>query len=509
MNEKLDKALDEISDDKIAEAAEAKRVHPIRWASAIAAVLATAILGTSLYAPRATSDEAPDNDAAPSYGYSTNGETAQQPAFTTPDYGSALLAAPVYPEMAPYPDESKYLESDNWDAFDLEYEAWREDQKAQRDQPAGYADSLDSYFSDSIPTLLSGSDSENAVCSPLNIYMALALLAETTDGESRQQILGLLGADSIDVLRTQAGQVWNAHYMADSASTCLLANSLWLDAELTYDMSTVKTLADSYYASVFQGDLGTETMDQMLRDWLNEQTGGLLQEQTQELSMDPDTWLALASTIYFRAKWNSEFNEDRNTEDIFHAPDGDKTVTYMNRTDSYGPYYWGDDFGAVRLGLEDGSCMWLILPDEGLTPGDLLESGKALAMVMAGAGGYENQKSIMVNIRLPKFDVRANMDLAGKLQELGITDVFSDATADFTPILPELGQDCWLDSVSHAARVKIDEEGVEAAAYTVMLTCGAGMPPEDEIDFILDRPFLFVITSHDNLPLFAGVVNDP
>ena len=52
-----------------------------------------------------------------------------------------------------------------------------------------------------------------------------------------------------------------------------------------------------------------------------------------------------------------------------------------------------------------------------------------------------------------------------------------------------------------------DEEGVTAAAYTVMLMCGAGMPPMEEMDFILDRPFLFVITSRDNLPLFAGVVN--
>ena len=32
---------------------------------------------------------------------------------------------------------------------------------------------------------------------------------------------------------------------------------------------------------------------------------------------------------------------------------------------------------------------------------------------------------------------------------------------------------------------------------------------EQEIDFILDRPFLFAITSQDGLPLFVGVVNQP
>ena len=37
----------------------------------------------------------------------------------------------------------------------------------------------------------------------------------------------------------------------------------------------------------------------------------------------------------------------------------------------------------------------------------------------------------------------------------------------------------------------------------------AAMPPEDEMDFTLDRPFLFVITNAGGLPLFAGIVNHP
>ena len=50
---------------------------------------------------------------------------------------------------------------------------------------------------------------------------------------------------------------------------------------------------------------------------------------------------------------------------------------------------------------------------------------------------------------------------------------------------------------------------MEAAAFTVLATAGAAMPPKDEVDFVVDRPFLFVITGADSLPLFAGVVNHP
>jgi len=43
----------------------------------------------------------------------------------------------------------------------------------------------------------------------------------------------------------------------------------------------------------------------------------------------------------------------------------------------------------------------------------------------------------------------------------------------------------------------------------VIAMCGSAMPPSEEVDFVADRPFLFVITGRDGLPLFVGVVNQP
>ena len=67
----------------------------------------------------------------------------------------------------------------------------------------------------------------------------------------------------------------------------------------------------------------------------------------------------------------------------------------------------------------------------------------------------------------------------------------------------------FLSSAKHAVRVAIDEEGVTAAAYTVMMEAGAAEPPDEEIDFTLDRPFVFAITARSGLPLFVGIVNAP
>ena len=84
--------------------------------------------------------------------------------------------------------------------------------------------------------------------------------------------------------------------------------------------------------------------------------------------------------------------------------------------------------------------------------------------------------------------------------------MLSPYTADFSPLTSQEG--LCLTQAQHGVRVKADEEGVAAAAYTIM-TNGAGMPPEEEVEFVLNRPFLFVITSNDGLPLFVGAVYRP
>ena len=41
-------------------------------------------------------------------------------------------------------------------------------------------------------------------------------------------------------------------------------------------------------------------------------------------------------------------------------------------------------------------------------------------------------------------------------------------------------------------------------AYTEMAMSGAGAPPEDEIDFTLDRPFLFALTDAQACPSLSA-----
>ena len=417
-----------------------------------------------------------------------------------------MIVKASYPVQVQFPDADDY--HDDWEKYNEQWDLWREDAQQRR---AGQVDNdvLADFLTTAVPELLTGTVG-NEVCSPVNIYMALAMLSEVTHGNTRAEIFQTLGVYSLEEMREKAAKVWNTAYRNDGAVTSILASSLWMDEELDYNSETVQALADNYYASSYKGEMGSDSMNTALRSWINEQTGGLLEQQASDLELSPETILALASTVYFRAKWSQEFNPDRTTEGEFVilSPDGGTIPCEFMNSSGTNTYYWSDNFGAVSCRLENGGKMWFIRPDheEGVSVASLLDDPTTMEFILAD-GNWENSKFLVVNFSVPKFDVAGEKDLVNALRNLGITDVFDPSAADFTPITSSDG--VFVSEVDHAARVAIDEEGVTAAAYTVIPAPGGARPPDEEMDFILDKPFVFAITGETGLPLFMGVVNTP
>ena len=470
-HEKLNDALNEISNQRLAEALAAKKQRPY-WIAAIAAVLAIAIFTFSLVYPFAVPVKA--------IGVASQPRNATFPQETDYRTRKELLAAMV---------------------------AWREADALRKTNLTAGLPGLSEFSAKGSVEFLSGSDS-NLLWSPANAYIGLAMLSELTGGNTRQQLLDLLGCKDLTALRGQVSAIWETVYSADDNESITLANSLWLQNSLQYKKEAVDALAYHYYASSFQGDLGSTDVNEAIGDWLNTNTSGLLETYTDNIQLSPETVFVLYSTVYFQSKWDQEFQSANNTVSSFCAPSGDREVTYMNQTTTM-DYYWGNTYGAVSLNLKNGSRMWFILPNEGLTPEDVLKSEEYSDMLLSSR--EEDRKTVRVNLSVPKFDVSGMQDLREGLETLGITDVFSPENADFSTInVTNKVQSIpvFATAVNQAVRVQIDEEGVAAAAYVEIPEAGAAMPPKETIDFILDRPFLFVITKQD-IPLFAGVVNTP
>lgn len=492
--ELLEEALDLIHDEYLLEAAACKKRRFLPWIGSVAAVLALIIVLQFLQVPVALQAQA-----------------------------VVLAEAPrveSQPQIADYPDIA------TWRA---ENEQWVRERKLLCLTTQAAAAQMEPFIFESFQTFL-GDTQENQLFSPVNAYLGLAMTAELTGGETRQQLLEVLGTEDPEELRSHASALWEMIYMRTgnevSYTQCVpngasenggtatvyvrenhevssLANSLWLDEQLDYNHRPMAALARYYYASVYQQDLSSLQASKDIQTWLSQNTGGLLEVSSEDLKLPDETLIALYSTIYFRSRWTDAFSEVSNTKGIFHGTAGDTVATFMNQHHYQTYYYFARDFGAVVLELKNGSKMWFFLPDEGKTVNDILDDQQYLDLLTAEDGQWGSRKYMLVNLSVPKFDILTTTDLRSGLEAMGITHLFDPARADFSP---SLNTPACLASAIQSIQVAVDEKGVTAAAYIALPTPGSAQPPKEIIEFVLDRPFLFVITK-DQIPLFAGVIN--
>lgn len=447
--------------------------------------------------------------------------------------GNVQLAA------ARYPEADERMENVYWTLYEKEFglgpfsEAEASPSPVQEDSSAYCSarrllenwdeafSQFQQFFGSSARQLLQGTGEEsydqnpNKIYSPLNLYLALSMAAEITGGSSRQQILDLLESPGIEELRDQSKGLWALSCQEEDGAYCRAHNSMWLSNRVDYRQSTLDLLAEEHFADSFRGDPGTEEYDRLLQDWVNEHTGGLLQEQAGGLHMERDMGITLMSALEYHAPWISPFNPEQNTQQTFHGLDGDVEQEFMHDT-GRNSYYRGEHFGAVAKSLNHPDQMLFILPDEGYTPQDLLAEDSDLWDFLEAISrestfftdeGWENTEWVELHFGVPKFDVSSHLDLMEGLKALGVTEALDLERSDFSPLTSQYP--AVITEASHACRVMIDEEGCTGASYVDLgVACGDDNADPRELYFTLDRPFLFVLYNR-YVPLYMGVVNQP
>ena len=476
--EKIYDAIGLVDDDLISDAENIviKQKKKKWWIPTVAAGLAAAIVLCAIFLPDSKN----------------NGFTISPVNLT-----AYAIKEAEYPECVAYPDE----QSENYFEEEKHWRQYREQLEG------GYNSDMntDAFFKNSFQAFLKDSDGENKVYSPLNIYFTLGMLAELTEGNTRKEILDVLSEKSIDELRKKANAIWRANYYDDQRITSILSSSLWLNENLSFNEKTLERIADTYYASSYKGKMGSEEFNSALVSWLNSSTKNLLKQETNEIFMTKYTALAVASTIYFKAAWEFEFNKIATKKETFYLENGTTEKDFMKMSRQNTAVYYGDGFTAARLSLKGSGYMYFILPDKGISTEKVLSGSDAVELVIKG-DAFKNKREGMVNFSIPKFDATAQFDLTKELKKLGINDAFSRLKADFTPISEE---NLFVSKAKHAARVMIDEEGCTGAAYTAMTVDGMSARPDEIIDFNVNRPFIFAVTSATKDVLFAGVINNP
>ena len=341
-------------------------------------------------------------------------------------------------------------------------------------------------------------DDGNALYSPISLYYALAMVEAGAGGHTKGELrafLEMLG-------ETDAGaelQKLYALMLHEGTSEELIANAVWMRSELgdLVGQDWLDQLANRFYASAFKVDFKDKATAEKMSKWVEEQTRGKIKPEVDPTEAD----MILMNTLYFKAEWAEAFDKGNNRKDVFYAPSGTiADVTFMNATHFGQAYLVADEFRASAIKLKNGKIDF-ILPNEGVLPETLLANPDFLKTV------YESERQTAdVAFSLPKFTYRAKIDVFEKMEALGLRGMLQQSP-DLTVMLP--GQDATVTEITQEAFIDLNEEGVEAAAYTeVQIRCTAILPPDDIVEMIFDRPFIYVISDDAGVPLFVGVVKD-
>ena len=331
--------------------------------------------------------------------------------------------------------------------------------------------------------------SENVVVSPYSAAVALSMLAEGAQGQTRVEFDDALG-----------GKLFKAEDFGSNDTVVVKsANSVWIDDNFSPRNRYVSLLEKDFDAFLTTLNFADPATLHAINTWCAENTSGKITEILDRL--DPSNVMVLINALYFNAPWENEFDPAMTSEQTFYGLSKESKVKLMGQK-AFLPYAEMNGFQMIQLPYEGlRYSMYVILPPEGSDLNKLIP--KATETVFNSA--LDALQVQEVRFFMPRFKVETSMLLNKPLQNMGIKTAFTSA-ADFSAIA-EMGP-LVLDQVKQKCYVDVSEKGTEAAAVTAVQIRLTSARPVAKLPVMrVDRPFIFLIADGENQNiLFAGKI---
>jgi serine protease inhibitor len=322
---------------------------------------------------------------------------------------------------------------------------------------------------------------DNCVCSPLSITYIMTMLHLGSSGNTALQITNLLSIkNSLDDLIT-CSKIFNTNIIK-------LANAVLVNKNMPIKEEYLQMVRQ--LALVSNEDFGNSTMIvAKANKFIADNTNGLIKDILKEEMISTDTVMVLINTIYFKTVWDKPFKKIKTRKARFNFM---FDIEMMTNSKNY-PYYEDNNGQIVELPYKGKEfCMGIILPKI------IMDIDSCANYLSKNVDCYAKH----VEVHIPKFTQRKNMDLIPYMQQMGVTDIFYPATSK----LGNMVAGAYVSTMIHEAVVIVDEAGTEAAAVTTAVcTLGCARMKPKPIIFNANRSFIYYIKHiPTNTLLFVG-----
>ena len=363
--------------------------------------------------------------------------------------------------------------------------------------------SENSFALDIFKNVIANSDeSDNIIISPLSISEALSMTLNGANGATRDSMLAALRMNGLtpEIINSSYKNLSASLLNVDKRVLISVANSVWTEKNFVVKKPFTDILTQSYDAESKSFDIKDPQAPGMVNNWIESKTNGLIKNMLDGL--DPNTVMLLINAIYFKGKWNSQFDKENTVKESFYKPGGvTSQVPMMKQTSDY-KIFNGEGFTIAELPYGQGNfVMDVILP----TGNNRIKDIIPLINDNSLNGWLDHLGERKTELTFPKFKYGYKKELASILSDMGMGIAFSSA-ANFSNIADIALQ---ISFVLHQAFIETNEEGTEAAAATIV---GIVTTAEPIGPFVLkiDHSFLYIIReTTTNSILFMGRVANP
>ncbi len=392
-----------------------------------------------------------------------------------------------------------------------------------------YSDSLSADYEKLLISLYSFSDNfldkyyskendidKNFAISPLSLYFALAMVVECSGGNTRDELLTALNISYSD-LKNNIKYLYSFSNYGDPDKPASgqhflkqLNNSVWLTKNIKFKDDCINALANDFYASSFAEDFQSDNKNanKRLSQYVSDKTRGLI---NQKFELDRDTIFVLLNTLYLKSTWNQVGKRMPKTSESYDFKNANNTVTNTKllhdgykagrilKTDKYSSFYVSTN-NAIRIKF--------IVPNDGCSLDDIMnkETFDSINREKYNYIDEAENKIYYTEINFPEYEADNYFDASEILTDMGVKDLFS-SKCNFSN-LTDTPSTC--SGVLHSTKLKVDDLGIEGAAFTAVIgATSAGPGPYEEVyeTFTVDKAFGYIIYDNYDSPIFSGAVN--
>ena len=287
--------------------------------------------------------------------------------------------------------------------------------------------------------LLDGNNRDsNHVISPSRLQAVLVLLANWASASIKKEILARVGNGSLSLEEANmltsrkclflTPDDWCDKMAKEKAIPIIEQQALmWVKKELEVNRDAVAKIAEDFDITLHSVDFSDKDLKSIMDAAISEATHGQIKEL--DLQLTKETMAVISDILYFRASWDSPFEEYDTKEQIFYGTKGKSKVPMMKMTDHW-DYRETKTFQMVSLDYrcwakeKRNFAMRVYIPKTKCSLCDMLnEIGN-----VEGELCVERQE---VKLSLPRFTVEETIDLKEILPELGLGFIFE--SDDITP----------------------------------------------------------------------------